>query len=201
MAPDTLKLAKQGNPVAIAAMINQWFDHKGITARATSHNHHLTVFLEYQTVLEQDLLIDLLKNSFADLKPANISRVTVRGSAAGHMTDAWQGSFTLTAPSKTTPSKTAREYLPIATNAASPLQKFTQDSHDPNFSNSNFSNNAAIVRSGILETTSARNQYDILGLGVLVLVLIVNLGFLFDLSGWSFNQVAGEIRSNCVLSK
>jgi len=91
----TFEAAKEGNPQAIAAMINKSLGVKGITVKASSSNGCLSIIAESQEIPKQDVVVDFLRNGINKLNPSGVSKVIVRGRASGQTTTAWQGSFNL----------------------------------------------------------------------------------------------------------
>lgn len=89
--------AKQGDPQAIAAMINQSLQQKGITVSVVKSGSCLTIKAKSQTVPEKDKLVDFLRNGITKIKPEAISRVVVQGYAFEQSTAAWLISFGLDA--------------------------------------------------------------------------------------------------------
>lgn len=181
---NTLDLVKQGSPVVIAAAINKALGDQGITVRATGYNKRLILFIEYHITPNRDILVDFIKNTIVDLKPTNVSQVTIRGSAVGQTTDAWQETFSLSSsePSKPVRSASAQSTPRVVPSFATPLR-----------SSSEYSS---------LSSALAKPQNDVLGLGVLTLLLIVHTGFFFDSIRLNFNQQAlGQTASPCVLLK
>lgn len=175
MTANTLDLAKQGNPVAIAAMINHLLRNEGVTARATGYHKRLIIFVEYQANAKRDTLVNLLKISLVNLQPKNISQVTVRGSAVGHTTDAWRESFELELIEETASKNLADHSL------ATTLQK-TSTYH-------------------ALASTPIKAQSEILGFGILTFLLIVNMGFFFNPSRANVVEpIPAAVNSPCGLS-
>jgi hypothetical protein len=174
MTANTLDLAKQGNPVAIAAIINHLLRNKGVTARATGYHKRLIIFVEYQASSKRDALVDLLRNSLIKLQPKNISHVTIRGSAVGHTTDAWRESFEL-------------NFLEGDGDHVADRSRLT--------TLHNFSTHNAWADS------STKDQNEILGFSILTFLLIVNTGFFFNPSRASVVEPIPAASNPCNLLK
>lgn len=87
--PDPLTLAQQGDPNAIAALLNQTLNPHGIFARVGSHGNCLGILLESAPVPEQDEMIATIRQLFADLKPESIKFVKVGGYQPGQNLPVW----------------------------------------------------------------------------------------------------------------
>lgn len=77
--PNLQQLAKQGNPKAIAAMLNRSLQPKGITAKASVKNGCLQIMLEAATVPPKQPYVDSLREGLTNLMPAAIQKVKVYG--------------------------------------------------------------------------------------------------------------------------
>jgi hypothetical protein len=176
MTANTLDLAKQGNPVAIAAMINHLLGNKGVTARATGYHKRLIIFVEYQANSKRDTLVNFLKNSLINLQPKNIAQVTIRGSAVGHTTDAWRESFELSS-SEQADTDGISDHSLVAT-----LRNSSQFN--------------------ALASSSTNSQSEILGFGILTVLLIVNAGLFFNpLRANGVQPVPATVNSPCDIVK
>ncbi|WP_416667859.1 type IV pilin-like G/H family protein [Egbenema bharatensis] len=90
-----LDSAKQGNPVAIAALMNKTLQPKGITVTATTAGECLTIVAEAKTKPDQSTLVECIRQGLNSLNPKSIQRVVVQGKAAGQSHSSWRESFTL----------------------------------------------------------------------------------------------------------
>jgi chemotaxis signal transduction protein len=88
-SPDALTLAKEGDPNAIAALLNQFFNPNGIFVRVGSHGNCLGILLESAPVPNQDEMITAIRHIFADLKPESIKFVKVGGYQLGQNLPVW----------------------------------------------------------------------------------------------------------------
>jgi predicted aspartyl protease len=93
----SLDSARQGDPVAIAALINQPLQSKGITARVTRKDACLRVLLEADQIPDQQALATYLQKNLVRLKIPLISTVELLGKQSCAATPAWRQSFELPA--------------------------------------------------------------------------------------------------------
>lgn len=99
---EALILAQENNPKAIAALLNQTFNSKGIFARVGSHGDCLGILLESVPVPDQDEMVAAIRHLFADLKLASIKFLKIAGYQLGQSLPVWyeeielEGATTLT---------------------------------------------------------------------------------------------------------
>lgn len=93
--PDVLEAAKQGNPRAIAALMNRSFESKGITIKAFLQNQCLSIFLESSQSLTPQPLIPFIRKGLTGLGITTIKTVKVYGRKQGSELPDWQQEFTL----------------------------------------------------------------------------------------------------------
>jgi positive phototaxis protein PixI len=86
---EALILAKQGNPHAIATLLNQAFNPRGIFAKVGSHGNCLGILLESAPVPDQDEMVSAIRQMLTDLQPASIKFVKVGGYQPGQNLPAW----------------------------------------------------------------------------------------------------------------
>mgnify|MGYP000440746330 CR=1 FL=1 len=103
MTGNPLNLAKQGDPEAIALLINRSLEPKGITVKTIVSNNCLTVIAEptasdATVPPEKAPLVELLRKGITNLNLGSIQRVVVQGRAQGKTTAAWREAFTLQPP-------------------------------------------------------------------------------------------------------
>ena len=96
-AANDLDLAKQGNPKAIAALMNQTLQSKGITTTVILSGSCLTVVAESDTVPDQAFLLDFIRQGIVSLKPKAIERLIVQGKAKSEKHPGWRESVELQA--------------------------------------------------------------------------------------------------------
>lgn len=109
-------LAKQGDPAAIAQLINRALQPKGITARVTRTGTSLKVMLEADQIPDQAAIVPYLQRNLVKLGMAPIKTIDLYGKQACAATPAWRqslslGTQTVTAsqPSQPQPSPIGRE--------------------------------------------------------------------------------------------
>ncbi|MBD2155951.1 hypothetical protein [Leptolyngbya sp. FACHB-16] len=81
--------AKQGDPQAIATLMNRSLQPKGILARVNREGDHLRIYLEAEQVPNRDALMTFVQNGLSNLHIANISVVEVIGQQSGQNEAAW----------------------------------------------------------------------------------------------------------------
>jgi len=90
-----LQLARQGDPKAIAHLINQALQSKQITARVTCNGACLRVMLESEQIPDQQILVPYLQKSLEKLKLQSIGTVELRGKQSCASAPAWSQRFDL----------------------------------------------------------------------------------------------------------
>lgn len=90
-----LLLAKQGDPAAIAQLINQALSSKGMTAKVTRKDACLKVLLESEQVPDALTLVPYLQKSMTKLGMSAISSIEVYGKQAGAAAPAWHDKIQL----------------------------------------------------------------------------------------------------------
>lgn len=78
-----LKLAKQGNPNAIATLINCSLQPKGITAKASISENCLQILLESNQVPDKQALTTFVTRGIANLKIETIKTLRIFGKQKG----------------------------------------------------------------------------------------------------------------------
>lgn len=91
-----LERAKQGNPSAIAILINRNFQLKGITAKVSRKDNCLRIMLEADELPNQKNLIEFTRNSILEIGVAEIRILQVFGRQIGDDVPAWSQSIDLT---------------------------------------------------------------------------------------------------------
>lgn len=91
--PNTLKLAKQGNPKAIAAMINRSLRAKHIIAKVNRKEDCLQVLLESAQIPNQQATVSFIRQGLTKLGVETIKTVQVYGRQKGQESPAWDQSF------------------------------------------------------------------------------------------------------------
>ncbi|MBC7971120.1 MAG: type IV pilin-like G/H family protein [Verrucomicrobia bacterium] len=77
--PNLLKLAQQGDPDAIAALMNLTLEPKGVIAKTFLEDHCLHVFLSASRVLNAKTLVAFIQRGILRLEVASIQQVQVYG--------------------------------------------------------------------------------------------------------------------------
>lgn len=91
--PNTLKLAKQGNPKAIAAMINRSLRAKHIIAKVNRQDDCLQVLVESAQIPNQKAMVSFIRQGLTKLGVETIKTVQVYGRQKGQDSFAWNQSF------------------------------------------------------------------------------------------------------------
>lgn len=93
--PSILERAKQGDPQAIAALMNRSLQPKGITAKASLKDGCLRVMLESEQVPDQKSSVAFVQNGMSNLAIASIDTIKVFGRQAGEEMPAWSQEIAL----------------------------------------------------------------------------------------------------------
>ncbi|MEQ8386501.1 MAG: hypothetical protein RH949_29515 [Coleofasciculus sp. A1-SPW-01] len=91
--PNTLKLAKQGNPKAIAAMINRSLRAKHIIAKVNRKDDCLQVLVESAQIPNQKAMVSFIRQGLTKLGVETIKTVQVYGRQKGQDSFAWNQTF------------------------------------------------------------------------------------------------------------
>lgn len=102
--PNLLELAKQGNPQAIAALMNHSLKPKGIVAKVQSQGDRLQVLLEAGQTPNRQMLTNFVRNGLNHLNIDSIQSVQVSGQQTGASQPAWTQRLEI-GPSSLTPSQ------------------------------------------------------------------------------------------------
>jgi len=92
-ASNTLQLAKQGDPKAIASLINRQLQPKGITAKASLKDGFLQIMLESASVPKQQVMVTGLRKLIASFDVESIQKVKVYGKQIGEEFPDWNEEF------------------------------------------------------------------------------------------------------------
>lgn len=92
-----LESAKQGNPSAIAILINQNLQQKGISAKVSRKDTCLRIMLESSEVPNQSNLVEFIFNGIKKLEMTGIDTLQVFGRQTGDDVPAWSKSIVLRA--------------------------------------------------------------------------------------------------------
>ena len=91
------ELARQGEPKAIAVLMNRSLQPKGITAKVTSKAGCLQVLLEAEQLPEQKVWVAFVRSGLTSLDAKSIEKVKVYGRQLGEDIPAWSAEFELVA--------------------------------------------------------------------------------------------------------
>lgn len=89
------ELAKQGNPKALATMLNRSLKQKNITAKVGMKNDCLQILLESTQVPDQQAMVSFIRNGLIKLEVESINAVKVYGRQLGEESPAWNQTFEL----------------------------------------------------------------------------------------------------------
>ncbi|MEB3357142.1 MAG: choice-of-anchor D domain-containing protein [Synechococcales bacterium] len=101
---EQIKLARQGNPDAIAQLINKALHPKGIQALVQLKEDCLHIGLKSDRVLPQNELVPFVQKGLERLGMMTISTVAIYGLPSQSSTPAWRTGITLNQPSSRTAS-------------------------------------------------------------------------------------------------
>jgi hypothetical protein len=87
------QLAKQGNPKALATIINQSLKSKSITAKVGLKDDCLQVLLESAKIPNQQAMVSFIRNGLTRLEVESIKTVKVYGRQLGEESPAWNQAF------------------------------------------------------------------------------------------------------------
>lgn len=90
-----LAQAKQGDPKAIAALMNRSTQSKGISVKASLKERCLQVLFEGNVVPHQDKTMEFVRDGMAKLQVEAVDRVKVYGRQVGQETPVWQDEIVL----------------------------------------------------------------------------------------------------------
>lgn len=92
-APDVLRFAKEGNPKAIAALMNRQFKSRGINTKAAVKGNRLDILLEAVSIPEQQTTVELIGKGLTSLSPSGISNAKIFAREAGEDFFEWEATF------------------------------------------------------------------------------------------------------------
>ena len=125
--PNLLELAKQGNPKAIAHLINRHLQPKGVTTKVALEDGYLQVILEAEQIPKQELVAWVQKGITA-LESDFIQSVKVCGRQAGGNSIGWVEEFKISEP-VSPPSSSGDSKNPIS-NSKKNLKSANESSSD-----------------------------------------------------------------------
>ncbi|MCU0546778.1 MAG: hypothetical protein MUE44_32205 [Oscillatoriaceae cyanobacterium Prado104] len=89
------ELAKQGNPQAIASLLDIQLQPAGISTTANLSDDCLKITLEADRLPDEDRYVELIRSELANLQPESILTVKVEGRETGQLVAAWTQEFSL----------------------------------------------------------------------------------------------------------
>lgn len=95
---EAIKLARAGNPKAIAALMNHSLQPKGITVKTSLNGECLSVLLEAAQVPNQKEMVGWLKKGMINLGAPSIHKVKLYGRQTGAKYPVWKREFELILP-------------------------------------------------------------------------------------------------------
>ncbi|AFZ12208.1 hypothetical protein Cri9333_1310 [Crinalium epipsammum PCC 9333] len=96
--PSLLELAKQGNPNAIATLLNRSLQTKGITTKATVKNGCLHILVESVNVPKQEAVVTFIHSAIDKLGIVSFEVVKISGRKTGEHIPAWSEDIELIEP-------------------------------------------------------------------------------------------------------
>ncbi|MBE9177750.1 PrsW family intramembrane metalloprotease [Oculatella sp. LEGE 06141] len=91
--PDLFELARQGDPGAIATLLNRSLQPRGVEAKLLLRENCLKILLVSARPLEQQAFIQFLHQQISRLQPQTIQRVKVYAQRTGEDTATWYQEF------------------------------------------------------------------------------------------------------------
>ncbi|MEH2057292.1 MAG: hypothetical protein V7K97_14250 [Nostoc sp.] len=88
--PNILQLAKQGNPKAIATIINRQLEPKGIVAQVDLKDNCLQILIEAIQLPPQQIIVEYFRKSFTSLGASAIKTIKVYGKRPGEVFFDWR---------------------------------------------------------------------------------------------------------------
>jgi hypothetical protein len=107
--PNLLELAKQGDPQAIAALMNRQLQPKGITAKVSLKDDCLQIILEAKQLPHQSSLITFIRKAVTNLELSTVKTVKVDGQQHNKQVPDWSEEFALEADLASLPQSEKRQ--------------------------------------------------------------------------------------------
>ncbi|MBP0030391.1 hypothetical protein [Roseofilum sp. Guam] len=104
-----VELAKQGNPDAIALILNRQLQPKGINTKVTCKGETLNLVLEGTPVPPQAVFVKVLTKFFKKLEICSVSQIKVYGKEAEEELPEWQQVLKLPTEEETEPLAAAQQ--------------------------------------------------------------------------------------------
>jgi hypothetical protein len=116
--PNLRELAKQGNPKAIAVMLERSLQPHSITAKVGRKEDCLQILLESAQIPEEQTIISFIRNGLVKLGVESITTVKVFARQTGKESPAWQQTFELVPPEETFSISTFEPVVPEETSSS-----------------------------------------------------------------------------------
>jgi hypothetical protein len=115
-----LKLAKQGNAKALAAMLNQSLQPKSITAKVGRKDDCLQILLESAQTPDQEAIVSFIRNGLIKLEVESIKTVKVYGRQTGEESPAWSQQFEIVSQPENVSSTEESDFNNLLTHQTPP---------------------------------------------------------------------------------
>lgn len=102
MQPDSRQLAQQGDPVAIARLLNANLQPQGVTAKVLLREQRLKILLSAERLLDQDAYVQVIQQQIDELAVSSIAAVKIYSQQIGTEFPDW--TFELTPASYVAPA-------------------------------------------------------------------------------------------------
>jgi hypothetical protein len=89
------ELAKQGNPQAIASLLDSQLQSEGITTAVNLNGDCLDVILDAEQIPTQDRLVEVVRSKLTDLQTDSIRKVKIEAREKGEIAVSWSREFSL----------------------------------------------------------------------------------------------------------
>jgi hypothetical protein len=116
--PNLRELAKQGNPKAIAIMLERSLQPHSITAQVGRKEDCLQILLESAQIPEEQKMVPFIRNGLIKLGVESVTTVKVYARQTGEQSPAWQQTFELVAPEETSSSQIFEPVIPEETSSS-----------------------------------------------------------------------------------
>jgi len=114
-----LELARNGNPQAIASLMNQVLEPKGVVAKTQLEGSCLHIVFLSEHLLSQSAIASFVKNGLNALSPKTFQTIKLYAQKIGQDSPLWVDSFSLEQAISASPAKPASAASPMMTVAAS----------------------------------------------------------------------------------
>lgn len=121
---NSLQLAKQGDPRAIAALMNESLNSQGIQAKVSLRDGHLWIMLESDQAPDQNWMMSFIRSGIGKLEIPDVKVVKVYGRQLGDMMPAWRQEWQVPQTSRlaSVKSSTKANSVPVPLTEPTPSQ-------------------------------------------------------------------------------